>query len=273
MNELTTAVETSVASMMSLKNRIHREKVIRSGTRLSQEAVDFCTKMIYEFVETAYMRYFLADIRTTFKNETDVIPSCIKGKSISNMTPIGEGADGAVFQLSDGSVVKIGDVLTHKEHPLPDVYHEMAHREIEIAKVAGKAGIAPKVLDAYYCCSSDACKYVIHMSKVEGTTLHTWNKSASDKEKSNMSKKIMTQLKKMHKLGISHSDLHARNIMVDGNKPVIIDFSRSVWMNEKQGKYDVMQIQGIFEKIPTRLDSLVTLVVYDLLAKKLISVK
>jgi tRNA A-37 threonylcarbamoyl transferase component Bud32 len=35
-------------------------------------------------------------------------------------------------------------------------------------------------------------------------------------QKSNMSKKIMTQLKKMHKLGISHSDLHAGNIMVDG---------------------------------------------------------
>jgi hypothetical protein len=46
--------------------------------------------------------------------------------------PIGEGADGAVFQMSDGSVVKIGDV--HREHPLPDVYHEMAQREIEIAK-------------------------------------------------------------------------------------------------------------------------------------------
>jgi hypothetical protein len=45
------------------------------------------------------------------------------------------------------------------------------------------------------------------------------------------------------------------------NKPVIIDFSRSVWMNEKQGKYDVLQIQGIFEKIPNRLESLVTLVV------------
>jgi tRNA A-37 threonylcarbamoyl transferase component Bud32 len=229
--------------------------------------------MVYDFVEAAYMRYFLADVRHTFKNETDAIPACIKGKSIANMTPIGEGADGAVFQMSDGSVVKIGDVLTHREHPLPDVYHEMAQREIEIAKVAGKAGIAPKVLDAYYCCSDDTCKYVIHMSKVEGTTLHTWNKSSSVKEKSNMSKKIMTQLKKMHKLGISHSDLHAGNIMVDGNKPVIIDFSRSVWMNEKQGKYDVLQIQGIFEKIPNRLESLVTLVVYDMIAKRQIGVK
>jgi hypothetical protein len=39
-------------------------------------------------------------------------------------------------------------------------------------------------------------------------------------------------------------------------------------MNEKQGKYDVLQIQGIFEKIPNRLESLVTLVVYDMIAKR-----
>jgi hypothetical protein len=33
--------------------------------------------------------------------------------------PIGEGADGAVFQMSDGSVVKIGDVLTSESIHYP----------------------------------------------------------------------------------------------------------------------------------------------------------
>jgi hypothetical protein len=82
-----------------------------------------------------------------------------------------------------------------------------------------------------------------------------------------MSKKIMTQLKKMHKLVYLipiYTPVHHGGREQTGHH----DFSRSVWMNEKQGKYDVLQIQGIFEKIPNRLESLVTLVVYDMIAKR-----
>jgi tRNA A-37 threonylcarbamoyl transferase component Bud32 len=271
--ELTTAVEESVAALMAPKNQALRERVAVKGAAVSHEQLNFCFKMLFDLVESAYMRHFLADVRHTFKREGDAVPSCLKGRSVASMKPIGEGADGAVFQLSDNTVVKIGDINTHRDRPIPDVFYEMALREVEIARAAGKAGLAPKVLDAYYCCSPSACKYVIHMTKVNGTSLHTWNLSASERERVAMSKKLMAQLRKLHRLGIAHSDLHDENIMVDGNKPVIIDFSRSVWMNEKQGKYDIMQVQGFFEKLPTKVDDLVTLVVFDLISKKLMSVR
>jgi hypothetical protein len=58
------------------------------------------------FVEAALLRVtFLADVRHTF-NET---MRFLHQREPSRTDPIGEGADGAVFQMSDEPAVKIGD--------------------------------------------------------------------------------------------------------------------------------------------------------------------
>jgi hypothetical protein len=60
-----------------------REKVMQWVQTVARSST-LCSKMVYDFVEAAYMRYFLR--RTSYKNENDAIPACIKGKSIANMT-------------------------------------------------------------------------------------------------------------------------------------------------------------------------------------------
>jgi predicted Ser/Thr protein kinase len=265
------AVVASVARLLAPKNREMRARYIKSShasTESDNSKRLFCEAMIEEMVRNAYLKHYLADIKATFKDEGDAVPACIKGKTLANLTPLGEGADGAVFQLADGSVVKIGDVLSHEERPIPDYYTERARLEIEIATAAGKAGLGPTVLDAYFCCSQTGCKYVIHMTRVEGTTLLKWNRTATEAAKKAMNRKILAQVKKLQRLGISHSDLHQRNIMVAAGKPVFIDFGRSKWMNHKQGKYDEQEVQAIYDLLPDRVDALVALVVIDLLERK-----
>jgi len=56
---------------------------------------------------------------------------------------------------------------------------------------------------------------------------HMFATEVHNRDRSEMRDKIVSQILKMHSLGVAHRDLHNRNVVVIGNEPRFIDFELS----------------------------------------------
>ena len=70
--------------------------------------------------------------------------------------------------------------------------------------------------------------------------------------------KIIANMRKLHKAGLTHSDLSAFNILNCNEKPVFIDFSQCTTLDSSRaGEYlerDIRNICNFFKKIGLRTD-------------------
>ena len=100
--------------------------------------------------------------------------------------------------------------------------------------------------------SQDDEVYYYVMEKINGTNLFEMcsGKPMNIKEGTRIMLEICNGMKYLHDFNIIHRDLNPKNIMMDGNTPVIIDFSSAETL---QSKDEVIRIKG--SKIGTKIFS------------------
>ena len=108
---------------------------------------------------------------------------------------------------------------------------DMFHQEVMIQQMAAKEKIAPPVVKAYISTKQG----IVVMKKLEQTLLdyiasflRTFPSPAAIRERA---KKIASQFCKLvfrlHKMGITHGDLHVNNIMFKGERMYFIDYGKA----------------------------------------------
>jgi serine/threonine protein kinase len=261
--EFTSVVNASTASMMDSQNTERRDHLYANMPKMTEAAHDLYLAILTPVVQSAYMQHFVGEIREKFQGH-DEIPDCLSAFGGNDAVKLSAGQDGVVYKLPDGTIAKLTLLRTHVDHPIPDPYMASAKYEVDIATRAGKLGVAPKVRDSFFCCSSRRCYSVIIMDMINGPTLTRWSRNASTDEQDAMMQKLTASLKKLHAAGIVHADLHSNNVMVgEDGEPLIIDFGRSFFMKE-EGVRDIASIARTFHHTPGALDELVELVLLDL---------
>lgn len=151
-------------------------------------------------------------------------------------TLIAEGLYGSVFLDSKNKIVK----KTLKDRQLKDGSpNKFGDYELEIATKMGEVNYGPKV---YKDLSNES---QIVMDLVKGKTL--WKSYSKDTETEpdsfpeDQAKEIIRALTYLQKkLGFAHNDFHILQIIVDDDKPKIVDFGLSLPIkgNEKKGLND-----------------------------------
>ena len=162
----------------------------------------------------------------TVETEGAVSPlECIK-KLGSGKAPksLGRGAFGEVFAHPTDSARVFKVIVDQEGDP------EAALREAEITKRAAALGVSPKFHGMRVCCSPDGnCVLVLELSALRITLADWLNKKRSAAVRNKVLRDIESALAKLHEAGITHNDVHLRNIMLDDkNRPYIIDFSEAV---------------------------------------------
>ena len=155
--------------------------------------------------------------------------SCLQ--HLCPVNELGHGADGEVWLLKSGHAAKLGIVNVDDDRAFEDHIASISH-EVNAARAAGKAGLSPKVYEAWLCTSSTRLAYVIVMDAVKNAcTLGDWKKKASPISRSKLLDKLEGMTTKLNALGIFHEDLHSSNVLVDStDRPWIIDYSRCTYV-------------------------------------------
>ena len=148
------------------------------------------------------------------------------GKSPGKL--IGEGASGKVYDVGDGVVVKVGQI---------------SKREIKAMDQLKSLPEVPRVIGTDMSAIKNK-RAILAMSKVPGFPLssigegeieeHAWNNT-------------LTTIRKIHKLGIAHNDLHSNNVFYDPNsqKFSIIDFGQATFNNPAKQIEDLKLISSM----------------------------
>ena len=216
--------------------------------------LDIVCGLVKRLVWKEYQARVIRKVRTTIDASADPDAACLKGLQPHKV--LGKGIHGSAWLLKDEkTVAKVGEVVLEKEHSVTRDF-DRARREFAISRAAGEAGVAPKVKDTFFCCSTDdACYYVIVMDYVPGVDLHTWNKTANAQKKIEMRERLLRRTARLLEAGIEHMDLHDGNIIVTpSGDPVIIDFSLADWARKTDGKEDADSINRIYSKTESMED-------------------
>ena len=163
-------------------------------------------------------------------SEVDYLRSLFPGVNIANNTKhIGAGANGNVYNIGNNRILK---------HITGKGRHSRGILESRYQKIAGNAGLAPKILEIYNENNTSEGGFFI-MQKLPPNTItaHEYDKRLEQFGKSPNGPRqalVAKAFHNLHTLGISHGNAHAGNIMftIDPNtlkikKVWIIDFGRS----------------------------------------------
>ena len=132
----------------------------------------------------------------------------------TDMVRLGYGAEGVVFDLGNGRVVKIIKKYNKKRFP----------NEIKLSKEMGKAGLGPKIYESGF------CKY---RGKKVGFIVLEKLKKPKKRCTPKQIKGLYYIFEKMSNLGIALGDSNINNIMVKGRKWKIIDMGKGKKMKKK----------------------------------------
>jgi predicted Ser/Thr protein kinase len=186
-------------------------------------------------------------------------------------TVLGEGAYGKVYSThkypcahapTDGTQVAIKMEELRTTNAWDAEYQSPAgvRRAIDIARKASALGIAPALYDAFICMSPDKTIHIVKiMEMFDGIALNKieW---ASPKHKAAARKMLLTQIEKLNKNGIIHSDLHSGNVMVHLDKRgyvdrmVIIDYDRAKYTKHFEAQNANRIISGVSTNIQNLAD-------------------
>lgn len=94
-------------------------------------------------------------------------------------------------------------------------------------------GVSPNTQSIWNCGHQE----FVLQDEIDGVPLNQWMHDQKitfeSKRWRKMCHKILEKVKKMHKLGLVHNDLHQENILVDKNdEPWLIDFNSSAFIKE-----------------------------------------
>lgn len=166
------------------------------------------------------------------------LPTRLHGKhkenAIAFMRPVrilGSGVAGFVFQLADGSVIKLAAIRNRPIAPRVDPIHPSeflhevrmmrhAHRVLAKSKINVPRYRAHRVLGSHRLGPDVG---VIHMDAAPGEVF----RKATFIKASKRAEKFATALASIHNAGMIHGDLHTGNAMIDRRGRVtILDWSR-----------------------------------------------
>lgn len=150
--------------------------------------------------------------------EACVVERDVAGRRKFALASAGQGAFGKVYRLDRNRAAK-----------LVRIEGSGFEREAELTRLASEIGVGPKVYDVFSCCGSEngVCYAIIIMDALD-MTLTDWLRSPAAftlAARERMRDAVDAKLRKMHRAGLFHNDLHTDNVMVtkDG-VPFIIDF-------------------------------------------------
>jgi hypothetical protein len=72
------------------------------------------------------------------------------------------------------------------------------------------------------------------------TTLGQWMERASPEHRREMARALLDCVRGLHALGICHQDLHVDNVVVDGTRPLLIDFELALRTSPGKPCYDLV---------------------------------
>ena len=163
-------------------------------------------------------------------SEVEDLRKLFPGVNITNNTKyIGGGMNGNVYNIGNNRILK---------HITGKGRHSRGILESRYQKIAGNAGLAPKILEIYNENNTSEGGFFI-MQKLPPNTItaHEYDKRLKQIRKSPNGQRqalVAKAFHNLHTLGISHGNAHAGNIMftIDPNtlkikKVWIIDFGRS----------------------------------------------
>lgn len=134
------------------------------------------------------------------------------------ISKIGNGAFGDVWLVKKGKrryALKVQSINMNNVYDLQKVYKNLENEMLQ-SELLGKHGIGPKIYDYYICSNSNTFHVILVMEYMNYGTLEAYLNvhSLTDSDRS----QILSKIKKMHKLGIIHGDIHEGNIFVKKKK-------------------------------------------------------
>jgi tRNA A-37 threonylcarbamoyl transferase component Bud32 len=72
------------------------------------------------------------------------------------------------------------------------------------------------------------------------TRLRTWLETASPEHQHELARSLLECVRRLHALGICHQDLHVDNVVVDGARPLLIDFELALRTSPDKPCYDLV---------------------------------
>lgn len=132
--------------------------------------------------------------------------NCLKQFAVQRT--LGRGSYGKVYLVRDRSNKQMYALKEIDLQSLGPRYAPKMQNEVNLTRLAGEDGIGPKVYDAYLCQD----RLYIRMEYLEGEPLEAWTETRILSEEDR--KNLLGAVKRLHKLGIAHQDLHSGNILV-----------------------------------------------------------
>lgn len=126
--------------------------------------------------------------------------------------------------------------VVRKQFKYPVIRRVLVKRESAIQKRAHRAGLAPRVVGVG--------KTHMDMRFVRGQPIESHLLTVSDRRQVKLGRKVGRKLKRLHDTGISHRDLHMKNILVSPRGRVTVidyglarDYQRPLKMHERRKDY------------------------------------
>lgn len=196
------------------------------GSSLSRRLL--ARRLLEPYVTEAYhmsvARAVRAIVRKHDGTPRGAVEACIADRDAAGrrrfaLASAGQGAYGKVYRLDKKRAAKL--VL---------IEGRGFEREADLARRAAEMGIAPAFYSVVSCCSADTgvCYAIIVMEALD-ITLGDWLRSPaaySLEKRERMRDAVAAKLRRMHRAGIFHNDLHSDNIMIreKTGEPFIIDW-------------------------------------------------
>jgi tRNA A-37 threonylcarbamoyl transferase component Bud32 len=141
---------------------------------------------------------------------------CLIKKKLTIEKPLaGNRSSPTKFLLSNGQAAKI--IPIYNWGSMKNELRDKAQNEMELTAKAAQLNIAPKMHDAFICCSADEhmCYSVVISDYVQGQNLVDWlatNPSKSERQR--LHDLFKAKLNTMHSAGILHRNLWEENVIV-----------------------------------------------------------
>ena len=170
-------------------------------------------------------------VKTVKSYYTEYVPSRSKAKDaclqmFKDRSFLGSGRYGVVYNVVDPSDVRPGYRYAVKTVFLYPFAHRMLYEnlvnEIEIAKKMGEAGVGPGVRAVHWCEQDGGVLVMIVVDLMSRGDLAHFSQTHAVTSKHVAA--IERKIKKMHRMGYLHNDVHARNVLVHDRDEGGFDF-------------------------------------------------
>ncbi len=170
---------------------------------------------------------------TATLEEMQRLNAFIKKKNLKIEKLLAKGHSSRIFLVKKGNKKLVAKIESENSPR-----HNMIEKEVKNLKKANHLGIGPKLF------GFDAVNRVILMEFIKGKTFRDWlfEKKHSKKELKKFIEELLRQAKLLDENNLDHGQLAGagKNILVQNNRPVIIDFEKAS-QKRKAHNYTVIE--------------------------------